>query len=232
MNAVSSARRVVLVRHAEEPGDDHAQTALAAKGHAIKTVMPFKGEPIDLDDVDGAVIYGGPFNVFDTDRYPFLDDEARLIEHCLAQGLPLLGICQGAQQIAWHLGADVGPVASGIREFGYFEITPTAGAGDFLDRPLFVPQNHFHTFALPAGAVHLASSETFPNQAFRVGDTTYALQFHAEQGPTGFRRWQDKQGAPFGTLGAQDRAHQDKLMEAHHEAQLAWFSGFVSKLFG
>ena len=135
-------------------------------------------------------------------------------------------------EIAWHLGADVGPVESGIREFGYFEITPTAEAGDFLDRPLFLPQNHFHTFALPAGAVHLASSETFPNQAFRIGDKTYALQFHAEQGPAGFRRWQERQGAPYGTLGAQDRDEQDRLMEAHHAAQLAWFSGFVTKLFG
>lgn len=152
-------KRIVLVRHWEEPGDDRAQTTLEADGHAITTAMPFKGETIDLSAVDGAVIYGGPFNVFDTDKHPFLDDEAALIEHCLENDLPLLGICQGAQQIAWHLGADVGPVESGIREFGYFEITPTAEAGDFLDRALFLPQNHFHTFALPEGAVHLASSE-------------------------------------------------------------------------
>jgi GMP synthase (glutamine-hydrolysing) len=225
-------KRILLVRHAEEPDDDHAATTLVANGHAVKTVMPFKGEPIDLDAVDGAVIYGGPFNVFDTDKHPFLNDEARLIEHCLENDLPLLGICQGAQQIAWHLGAPVGPVESGIREFGYFEIAPTAEGGDFLDRPLFLPQNHFHTFALPAGAVHLASSEIFPNQAFRIGDTAYALQFHGEQGPAGVRRWQDRQDAPFGTLGAQERGQQDRLLQAHHDAQFAWFSGFVGKLFG
>jgi GMP synthase (glutamine-hydrolysing) len=225
-------KRIVLVRHSEEPGDDHVQTTLEANGHAITTAMPFKGERIDLDAVEGAVIYGGPFNVFDTDEHPFLNDEAALIEHCLANDLPLLGICQGAQQIAWHLGADVGPVESGIREFGYFEITPTPEAGDFLDRPLFLPQNHFHTFALPAGAVHLASSEIFPNQAFRIGDKTYGLQFHAEQGPVGFRRWQERLGAPYGTLGAQDRDEQDRLMAEHHAAQLAWFSGFVTRLFG
>ncbi|MGX8008468.1 type 1 glutamine amidotransferase [Mesorhizobium sp. ORM8.1] len=225
-------KRILLVRHAEEPGDDHAATTLSANGHIIKTVMPFKGEPIDLDAVDGAVIYGGPFNVFDTDIHPFLNDEARLIGHCLENNLPLLGICQGAQQIAWHLGAPVGPVESGIREFGYFEITPTAEARDFLDRSLFLPQNHFHTFALPAGAVHLASSEIFPNQAFRIGDTAYALQFHGEQGPAGIRRWQDRQDAPFATLGAQERCQQDRLLQAHHDAQFAWFSGFVTKLFG
>ncbi|TPN76028.1 glutamine amidotransferase [Mesorhizobium sp. CU2] len=225
-------KRILLVRHTEEPGDDHAETTLKANGHAVTTVMPFKGEPIDLDAVDGAVIYGGPFNVFDTDKHTFLHDEARLIGHCLDNGLPLLGICQGAQQIAWHLGANVGPVESGIREFGYFEIAPTDDAGDFLDRPLFLPQNHFHTFDLPVGAVHLASSEIFPNQAFRIGDTIYGLQFHAEQGPAGFRRWQDRQGAPYGTPGAQERGEQDRLMQAHHSAQFAWFSGFVSKLFG
>ena len=178
-------KRIVLVRHSEEPGDDHVQTTLEANGHAVTTAMPFNGETIDLENVSGAVIYGGPFNVYDTDKHPFLDHEAALIEHCLDNDLPLLGICQGAQQIAWHLGADVGPMESGIREFGYFEITPTAEASDFLDRPLFLPQNHFHTFALPVGAVHLASSEIFPNQAFRIGDKTYALHFHAEQGPAG-----------------------------------------------
>lgn len=225
-------KRILLVRHAEEPDDDHAATTLANNGHTTTSVMPFKGEAIDLDGVDGAVIYGGPFNVFDADKHPFLNDEARLIGHCLENGLPLLGICQGAQQIAWHLGAEVGPVASGIREFGYFKITPTDDAGDFLDRPLFLPQNHFHTFALPAGAVHLASSEIFPNQAFRVGETTYALQFHAEQGPAGFRRWQERQGAPYGTPGAQERGEQDRLREAHHDAQFAWFSDFVTRLFG
>src|SRR3569832_1223495 len=225
-------KRIVLVRHSEEPGDDHVQTTLEANGHAVTTTMPFKGEAIDLDAVDGAVIYGGPFNVFDTDKHPFLDHEAVLIEHCLDNDLPLLGICQGAQQIAWHLGADVGPSASGIRKNSKNKNTPTTEAGDFLDRPLFLPQNHFHTFALPAGAVLLASSEIFPNLAFRVGDKTYALQFHAEQGPAGFRRWTDRQGAPYGTLGAQARDEQDRLMEAHHAAQLAWFSGFVTRLFG
>ncbi|TIO99753.1 MAG: glutamine amidotransferase, partial [Mesorhizobium sp.] len=119
-------KRIVLVRHSEEPGDDHVQTTLEANGHAVATAMPFKGEAIDLENVDGAVIYGGPFNVFDTNTHPFLGHEAALIEHCLDNDLPLLGICQGAQQIAWHLGAEVGPVESGIREFGYFEIMPTA----------------------------------------------------------------------------------------------------------
>ncbi|PTE12209.1 type 1 glutamine amidotransferase [Mesorhizobium helmanticense] len=225
-------KRILLVRHNEDPGDDGVQTTLSASGHEISTVKPFKGEPIDLGGIDGAVIYGGPFSVFDTDSHPFLNDESRLIGHCLEEGLPLLGICQGAQQIAWHLGAHVGPVASGVKEFGYYEVTPTAQAGDFLDRPLFLPQNHWHTFGLPADAVHLASSEAFANQAFRVGETTFALQFHAEQGPAGFRRWQARQDAPYGDLGVQGRAEQDLLMEAHHQAQSAWFSGFVSRLFG
>src|SRR5215470_4427027 len=41
-------------------------------------------------------------------------------------------------------------------------------------------QWHGDTFAIPAGAVHLAGSEAYPQQAFRFGETAYAIQFHVE----------------------------------------------------
>lgn len=226
------ARRILLVRHGDDPQDDRVQTFFDRRNDDIVTVKPFKGEAIDTSGIDGAVIFGGPFSVFETEQHPFLNDEYRLIEHCLEEAVPLLGICQGAQQIAWHLGAHVGPVATGIQEFGYYEIIPTKGAGDFLDGPLIVAQRHFHTFALPADAVHLASSQAFPNQAFRVGETAYGLQFHAEQVPAGFRRWQHSDHAPFGKPGVQTKLEQDRLMAAHEAAQAAWFNGFLAKLFG
>ena len=110
-------------------------------------------------------------------------------------------------------------------------MTPTAEAGSFLTQPLFFTQAHFHTFDLPQGAVHLARSAGFENQAFRYGDNVYGLQFHPECTIEGFRRWQ-KNSPSEGSLGAQSRTEQDRLMMVHDAAQAAWFYDFMSKLFG
>jgi GMP synthase (glutamine-hydrolysing) len=93
-------------------------------------------------------------------------------------------------------------------------------------------QSHFHTFAIPEGAVHLASSPMYPNQAFRLGDKTYGFQFHPEVTIEGFRRWQSTPWAAYGKPGAQTKAEQDALMLAADARQADWFYGFLRKLFG
>ena len=98
--------------------------------------------------------------------------------------------------------------------------------------PLHLFQAHFHTFDLPKGAVHLAQSDAFPNQAFRLGKNVYGVQFHAEVTIEGFQRWQMSKENSYGQPGAQDRATQDQLMYAHDAAQADWFYGFLAKLFG
>ena len=177
-------------------------------------------------------MHGGPFSVFAEQEHPFLREEHRWISQCIEQEVPLLGICQGAQSIAYVLGAEVGPPASGLHEFGYYELTPTAAGADFMPAPIHAAQAHFHTFALPEGATLLASSELYPNQAYRYGTTTYGVQFHPEVTIEGFRRWQASDWAAYGKPGAQTRAEQDVLMLEHDAAQATWFYGFLEQLFG
>jgi GMP synthase (glutamine-hydrolysing) len=126
----------------------------------------------------------------------------------------------------------VGPVPEGLHEFGYYPVSPTDRAGDFLPGTLHMAQAHFHTFEIPQGAVHLATSPLVPNQAFRFGANVYALQFHPEVTIEGFRRWQARPWAAYGQPGAQTKAEQDRLMVEHDAAQAAWFYGFLGKLFG
>jgi GMP synthase (glutamine-hydrolysing) len=224
--------RIILIEHGDGPQDDRVFAYLNRNGYDPVVCKPFSGEAIDLDmPLAGAVIYGGKYNVYDTTLHPFLLDEYRFIGHCLARDIPLLGICQGAQQIAWHLGAEVGPDEKGLTEFGYYTLHPSDAAADFLDAPIHVAQAHYHTFALPPGALHLASSDHFPNQAFRIGDRIYGFQFHAEVTPAGFRRWQETLTANYGRPGAQTRDEQDELMRLHDEAQAQWFESFLRKLF-
>lgn len=227
------ARKLVLVRHGDDPPDDRVVTYAVKNGFEPVFYRPFKGDTLPEPDVDvaGSVVYGGPFNVFEEAKYPFLHDETRWIRACIDRDIPLLGICQGAQQIARVLGAKVGPYDTPVHEFGYYPIAPTPEGRDFLPETLRMTQSHYHTFAIPEGAVHLASSPDYPNQAFRWGEKTYALQFHPECTIEGFRRWQDAPWAAFGKPGAQSRAEQDGLMPEADAAQARWFYSFLARLF-
>lgn len=227
-------KRVILVRHGDDPPDDRVHTYLVRSGFEPVVKKPFAGETLgEVDDtVAGSVVYGGRFEAYAHDRFPFLKEEARWIEGCMARGVPLLGICQGAQQIAHVLGATVGPAEDGRGEFGCYRIEPTEAGREILPEPIHVGQAHFHTFGIPSGATHLASSASFPNQAFSYGASTYALQFHPEVTIEGFRRWQASLGALYEISGAQTREEQDRLVYRHDAAQAAWFYGFLEKLFG
>ncbi len=228
-------KRAVLVRHNDGPLDDRVASYFSLNGCTIDVRHPFLGESLEgvvEDDVAGTVVYGGPFNVYETDKHPFLNEEYRWIDACLTAGIPVLGICQGAQQIAYHLGAWAGAPEREVHEFGYYEVHPTPEAGDFMPRPLHVAQAHFHTFDLPEGAVRLAGNDAYPNQAVRFRENVYGLQFHAEQTIESFRRWQDAKWAVYGKPGAQTREEQDRLMVLHDKAQADWFYGFMGQLFG
>lgn len=228
------AKNLVLVRHGDDPPDDRVVTFAIQNGFEPIICRPFKGQelPEPGPNVSGSVIYGGPFNVFEEDKHPFLHDEADWIRTCMAQDIPLLGLCQGAQQIARVLGAKVGPYDTPVHEFGYYPISPTPEGRDFLPETLHMTQAHFHTFAIPEGAVHLATSPLFPNQAFRMGERTFGFQFHPECTIEGFRRWQSVPWAAFGKPGAQTKDEQDALMLEADARQANWFYDFLGKLFG
>ncbi len=131
----------------------------------------------------GLVVLGGPMNVDQTDEYPFLEPEVRWIREAIEARLPVLGICLGSQLLAKALGARVRP--NPVKEIGWYAVELTSEAAH--DRlfagcgpRMTVFQWHGDTFESPAGAVHLARSDLCENQAFRYGDSAYALQFHVE----------------------------------------------------
>jgi GMP synthase (glutamine-hydrolysing) len=145
-----------------------------------------------LDGYDALVILGGPMNVDEMDRHAHLRHEVRVIREALDLGRPVLGICLGAQLLAHAMGAHVGRASE--PEIGWYEVTRSADAtgdallGHFAEVER-VFQWHGYTFEMAPGATHLASSERCPNQAFRVGDAAWGLQFHLEVDQPMIARW-------------------------------------------
>lgn len=145
-------------------------------------------DPILQSDL--VVVLGGPISVYQQDRYPFLTDEVRALGRRLREGRPTLGICLGAQLMAAALGARV--YAGAHAEIGVAGIELTEEGKSSCLAPLAgQPVLHWHadSFDLPDGAVRLASTAAYENQAFALGRNALALQFHPEVEPYRFEQW-------------------------------------------
>ena len=178
--------KIYILQH--HPVENLANIAGALEGAALawQYVRVDEGQlvPASMKGAGGLIVMGGPMAVYQTDRYPWLRDEMRLIEDAMKSNLPVLGVCLGAQILAAALGAKVERNPNG-KEIGWYPIRLSHSAKeDRLMRGLPTTMTPFHwhsdIFELPPGAVSLASSDKTPCQAFRHGDKAYALQFHLE----------------------------------------------------
>lgn len=187
-------RKLLVFQHSAREPLGVFDPMLRRAGFRIRYVN-FSRQPDFKPDVsryNGLVVLGGPMNVDQLDQYPHLLTEIDTIRQALERGIPILGICLGAQLLAAALGANVRP--NNVREIGWYRLHPTSAAGGdplcrHLDGSQHVFQWHAYTFDLPPGAVHLASTPTCPNQAFRYGDRAYGLQFHLEADEKLIRTW-------------------------------------------
>lgn len=139
----------------------------------------------DLVTPDLVVVLGGPIGVYQTDLYPVLGLEIAALRVRLAAGHRTVGICLGAQLLAAALGARVYPGTG--PEIGWAPVTASGPLSGLSGIPLL----HWHgdTYDLPEGAVHLAATARYAQQAFAVGDHVLAFQFHPEVGQERFERW-------------------------------------------
>jgi GMP synthase-like glutamine amidotransferase len=175
----------VVLQHVAFEGPGAIAQALSDAGAKLTVLRIDLGEPVPAADsvgsIGGLVVMGGPMSVHDADAW--LSDERALLRAAVEVGLPVLGVCLGAQQLAAALGAEV--TAGRAPEVGVGEVHLTPDAlrdAVFGAAPTPLPCVHWHgdTFVLPEGAVRLAGNDAYANQAFRVGARAYGLQFHVE----------------------------------------------------
>lgn len=181
--------------------------ALARRGVSHRVVRSHTGEEVPesfREDEKGLVVMGGPMAVYESERYPFIRKEMRLIELALKSGRPVLGVCLGSQLLASVLGAPVIPAKH--KEIGWFPVKLTP---DGIADPLFEAVRsgfygfHWHgdVFALPKGAVRLAGSELTEVQAYRYGRGAYGMLFHMEVTEPMVREWVRDFGGELDTAG-------------------------------
>lgn len=182
------------------PFEDLAQIGVWAenKGYKLSRTRFYANEqPPALSELDWLVVMGGPMNIYEEDRYPWLAQEKAFIGEAISRGKLVLGICLGAQLIADVLG---GPVSRNkYKEIGWLPVSLRAAA---LSSPLFhdFPSEfiafHWHgdTFALPPGALGIAFSFGCANQAFAYTTKVVGLQFHLESTPASVKKLIDNCG--------------------------------------
>jgi GMP synthase (glutamine-hydrolysing) len=176
-------RAWAILQHVPYEGPGLIAALARERGLAVEQRHLYRGESVPVvEELAGLVVLGGPMGVADLAAHPHLSAEIELLAAASAGGLPVLGVCLGAQLLAAALGGEVfrgeqpeiGPGHVTLSDAG--EEDPVLGpAGPSL------PVLHWHqdTFTLPPAAELLASSDSYVNQAFRRGNA-YGLQFHVE----------------------------------------------------
>ncbi|WP_320821303.1 type 1 glutamine amidotransferase [Thalassolituus sp.] len=177
--------RAHYLQHVSFEGLGSIESWLINAGYEISNTPLYSSAVFpDIESIDFLVVMGGPMSVNDEAEYPWLAQEKDFIKQAIDLGIPVLGICLGAQLIADTMGGKVFP--NTVKEIGWFPITAVnSETSSTFQFPKEIDVFHWHgeTFSLPEGAVQIAKSRGCENQAFQLGSNVIGLQFHLETTP-------------------------------------------------
>ncbi|MDP4610840.1 MAG: type 1 glutamine amidotransferase [Opitutales bacterium] len=224
---------ILCIKHVGFEGPAAIAVWAQDRGHNL-TIAPIYSEPHlpAPATFDALIIMGGPMNVYEDDKYPWLAREKTYIRGAIAAGKPVFGVCLGAQLIAHALGARV--YAGEHKEIGWFPIRRDSEYPDDCPLPDQLTAYHWHgdTFDLPKGAQRIASSDVCLNQGFRYHANVFALQYHLEvysQSLTLLSAACANELAPAPYIQTAERMQSEpaKTYEAMHEALFAMLDGWA-----
>ena len=226
--------RVLIIKNVFSEGPGTIEEHLLSQGVPYSIIDLSIGEAApEPDAFTHLLVMGGPMAVYEMHRYPYLIKEALLIDRAVKANRHIMGVCLGAQMLAHVLGARVYPGAK--KEIGWYEVALTPeGMNDRTMTALALPgrsaaqvfQWHGDTFDLPRGSVRLASSDLYPNQAFRYGDRVYGLQFHIEVTPKIVHDWlANEKGIDLPGVAADS----ERIFGAYHARANDFYTRFFQK---
>ena len=185
--------RVLAIVHQRDAGPGVFAEAVASRGARLEEWQPPEAPPPAVDH-DAVIVLGGAVNADQDERHPWLSREKALLKRLVQRGVPLLGVCLGAQLLAAAAGGEARRASE--PEIGWREVSLEPAA---WDDPLLAPlperlstlQWHSYEAVPPAGAVLLARSPVCA-QAYRLGERpAWGIQFHAEVALASFEDWCD-----------------------------------------
>ena len=227
--------RVLSIVHEAGPtgGGGIFERAVPERGHRLDRWVAADGDapPGAPTDWEAVMVFGGAMHPDQDAEHPWLQDEVAFIERAVAQGVPTIGVCLGAQLLARAAGAWVGPAAAA--EVGWFSVEVNdEGAADpvlrALPRRVDAFQWHYYTFELPDGAVELARSEAV-RQAYRLGERAWGIQFHAEVDRRMLDRWFREGASELPKPIDEIRAETDRLLGGWNEHGHALSTAFLDE---
>lgn len=184
--------KILVFQHvaSEHPGS--FREVMAAHGDTMHQVELDEGEAIPpLADFDALLVMGGPMDVWEEDKFPWLATEKAAIRDWVSAGRPFLGMCLGAQLLAEAMGGSVA-LMTAPPEVGVGEVRLLGADPIFAGVPDLCPCFQWHgaeVVDLPPGARLLATGDGCRVQAYAVGDRAWGLQFHMELTETTAEEW-------------------------------------------
>lgn len=187
--------KLLVFQHIDVEHPGKMRDFLAEDGVEWQSVELDEGEEIPrLEDFDALWVMGGPMDVWDVNEHPWLVPEKAAIRRWVRElQRPFLGFCLGHQLLADALGGTCGPEKA--PEIGVMDIHLTeAGTSDplFAGMPVAQKSLQWHGVRVaqaPDDAVVLATSERSKNEAMRVGDNAWSMQYHVEVEPDTVANW-------------------------------------------
>ncbi|MDO4643922.1 MAG: gamma-glutamyl-gamma-aminobutyrate hydrolase family protein [Cardiobacteriaceae bacterium] len=223
--------RIVAILHNPAGSTGQIGKILNSQDVDFRILCPLAGDALpEQDSFDAAIVFGGKMSANDCNSLPALLSELLWIRTIVDSGKPFLGICLGAQLLAMAYGGKITRHAESVVEIGYYVIYPTVEGFTtiFSDIPERFFQWHNEGFTLPDGAVKLAASDAFPNQAFSIGKNAYGFQFHPEATLEQIRYWHTRDSEELQNPGAQTVASQWSYQERHCDEIFNWLEGFLT----
>ena len=174
---------IQILQHHDCEGPAYLATMMAARELDWKVLRADRGEiPKDLNGLDALIILGGPQSVNRTDLFPWMRREIEIVRLAIDAGLPVLGICLGAQVVATACGMQV--VNCDHKEIGWFPVRRLASGSEgwFADVPEEFTCFHWHGERMipHEDMPSLAATDVTPCQACSPLPGVLALQFHLE----------------------------------------------------
>lgn len=222
--------RTLILQHTpeEKPGTLELWLEQARFPYHVHHFYREGAEAPTMAAYDWLIVLGGPMNVDDEDKHPWLRAEKQFIGAWLKAEKPYLGICLGGQLLAQALGGSV--TKNEQREIGFHAVERTGKDHPALRRwpqDFTVFQWHEDRFSLPEGCKSLLTSPACEHQAFAKDERTFGFQFH----PESTAEWIHGNYAGFtpreGEAYVQDQAACDALLPAKLDPMTKQFFLFL-----